>query len=83
MKDPKEVGRRKLEAFLYNVSYYTRTNEMVAKENEALLHTHSGILQMLWNAGFRSSVNEMKVLKGIHAVIEYCREYEEKRHELP
>ena len=23
MKDPKDVGRRKLEAFLYNVSYYT------------------------------------------------------------
>lgn len=83
MKDPKDVGRRKLEAFLYNVSYYTRTNEKVAKENEALLHTHSGILQMLWNTGFRSPVNEMKVLKGIGAVIDYCREFEEKRNELP
>lgn len=83
MKDPKEVGRRKLEAFLYNVSYYTRTRETVTKENEALLHTHSGILQMLWNVGFRSPVNEMKVLKGIHAVLEYCKEFEEKRNDLP
>ena len=83
MKDPKDVGRRKLEAFLYNVSYYTHTNQKVAKENEALLHTHSGILQMLWNTGFRSPVNEMKVLKGIDAVIEYCKEYEEKRNDLP
>lgn len=83
MKDPKDVGRRKLEAFLYNVSYYTRTGEKIAKENEALLHTHSGILQMLWNTGFRSPVNEMKVLKGIHAVIDYCRDFEEKRNELP
>lgn len=83
MKDPKEVGRRKLEAFLYNVSYYTRTNETVAEEKEALLHTHAGILQMLWDAGFRSPVNEVKVLKGIQAVIEYCKEFEEKRDELP
>jgi DNA ligase (NAD+) len=60
MKDPKEVGRRKLEAFLYNVSYYTRTGEKVTAENEELLQTHSGILQMLWNVGFRSPVNEMK-----------------------
>ncbi len=83
MKDPKDVGRRKLEAFLYNVSYYTQTGEKIAKENEALLHTHSGILQMLWNTGFRSPVNEMKVLKGINTVIDYCRDFEEKRNELP
>ncbi len=83
MKDPKEVGRRKLEAFLYNVSYYTHTNEAVAKENEAMLHTHAGILQMLWNAGFRSPVKEMKVLQGIDAVVEYCKEFEEIRNELP
>ncbi len=83
MKDPKEVGRRKLEAFLYNVSYYTRKNETVAKENEDLLHTHSGILQMLWRVGFRSPINEMKVLKGIQAVVDYCSDYEVKRDELP
>jgi DNA ligase (NAD+) len=83
MKDPKEVARRKLEAFLYNVSYYTRTGEAIADENEELLHKHSGILQMLWNVGFRSPLNEMKVLKGINAVIEYCREFEEKRNDLP
>ncbi len=82
MKDPKEVGRRKLEAFLYNVSYYSKTAEPAAPENEAMLHTHSGILQMLWNVGFRSPVNELKVLKGIHAVIDYCKEFEEKRNEL-
>lgn len=83
MKDPKEVSRRKLEAFLYNVSYYTRTNKTIAKENEAMLHTHAGILEMLWNTGFRSPVKEMKVLQGIDAVIEYCTEFEEIRNELP
>lgn len=83
MKDPKEVGRRKLEAFLYNVSYYTTTNQNVSSENDALLHSHSGILQLLWHVGFRSPLHEMKVLKGITAVINYCREFEEKRNELP
>jgi DNA ligase (NAD+) len=83
MKDPKEVGRRKLEAFLYNVSYYTRTNEPVGPSIEASLHTHSGILQMLWNTGFRSPVKEMKVLKGIQAVVEYCNQYEAQRDNLP
>jgi DNA ligase (NAD+) len=83
MKDPKEVGRRKLEAFLYNVSYYTRTSEAVSDEKEAFLHRHSGILQMLWNVGFRSPINEMKVVQGIQAVIDHCSEFEAKRDELP
>ncbi len=61
MKDPKEVGKRKLEAFLYNVSYYTRSAHRVEPGNEELLQTHAGILQMLWNVGFRSPVKEMKV----------------------
>lgn len=83
MKDPKDVGRRKLEAFLYNVSHYTRTTETVNKENEALLQTHAGILQMLWNVGFRSPMSEMKVLTGIQEVINYCNDYETTRDELP
>ena len=37
---------------------------------------------MLWQLGFRSPVKEMKVLKGIQAVIDYCREFEEKRENL-
>ena len=83
MKDPKEVKRRNLEAFLYNISYHTSTGMQVKNENEALLHTHHGNLQMLWNLGFRSPVNEMKVVKGIQAVIDYCNEFEAKRDDLP
>ncbi len=83
MKDPKEVGRRKLEAFLYNVSYYTKTKEPVEQSKEASLHTHAGILHMLWNTGFRSPVKEMKVLKGIQSVVEYCNQYEAERDNLP
>lgn len=83
MKDPKEVGRRKLEAFIYNVSYYTRNNEQLDAAGEALLSTHAGILQMLWNIGFRSPVKEMKVARVIDDVVIQCRVYEEKRDTLP
>jgi DNA ligase (NAD+) len=65
------------------VSYYTRTGAKVNAHKEKLLNTHAGILQMLWNLGFRSPVNEMKVVKGIQAVIDYCNEFEAKRDDLP
>jgi DNA ligase, NAD-dependent len=80
IKDPKEVGKRNLEAFLYSVSHVTHLPG--TKEAEAL-KSHSGSLQMLWDLGFRSPVKEKKVLKGIDAVIEYCDAFEKLRDELP
>ncbi|WP_133991103.1 NAD-dependent DNA ligase LigA [Dinghuibacter silviterrae] len=77
MKDPKEVGRRNLEAFLYHVSYWTPTG---ASETP---HTHSGMLEMLWDLGFRSPQKEKRVFKGIQAVIDYCLEFEQGRDNLP
>ena len=42
IKDPKEVGKRNLEAFVYNISYYTTLRgKKVAKE----LDQHSGSLK--------------------------------------
>jgi DNA ligase (NAD+) len=80
IKDPKEVGRRKLEAFLYNVSY---SSLLPNAKDHALLHHHSGMLQMLWNCGFRSPQNEKKVLHGIQAVIDYVHDFEQHRDDLP
>lgn len=79
MKDPKDVGRRNLEAFLYNISYHTQTSGAPHE----LLQTHSGSLQMLWNLGFRSPVKEMKVVQGIQAVIDYVTAFEQQRDDLP
>jgi DNA ligase (NAD+) len=78
IKDPVEVRRRKLEAFTYQVSYYTTTGK---KQKEP--QTHSESLEMLWDLGFRSPDKEKKVFKGIQAVIDYCLEYEIKRDKLP
>ena len=78
IKDPVEVSRRKLEAFTYQVSYYTTLGK-----NSKEPQTHSETLEMLWDLGFRSPDKEKKVLKGIQEVIAYCNEFEEKRDDLP
>jgi DNA ligase (NAD+) len=78
IKDPKEVKRRNLEAFLYHISYHVDTGGM-----PAALRTHSGSLELLWELGFRSPNKEKKVFKGIKDVIAYCKEFEEGRDELP
>lgn len=77
IKDPVEVGKRKLEAFVYHISYYTL--EHGAKD----LSYHSQTLEMLWELGFRSPEKEKKVLKGIDAVVDYCKDFESKRDDLP
>lgn len=79
IKDPKEVSRRNLEAFLYHISFFTHPVVPVHKK----LQTHSGCLEMLWELGFRSPVKEMKVVKSIEEVIKYCNEFEEQRDDLP
>ena len=38
---------------------------------------------MLWDLGFRSPQKELKTVKGIQAVIDYCHEFEQKRDDLP
>jgi DNA ligase (NAD+) len=81
IKDPKEVSRRNLEAFLYHVSHFTTVSSQRSTINALL--THSGSLEMLWNLGFRSPQKEKKVLKGIQSVINYCHEFEKQRDNLP
>jgi DNA ligase (NAD+) len=80
IKDPKEVGKRSLEAFVYNISYFTTIR---GKKIDEALNKHSGLLEMLWELGFRSPQKEKKVLKGIEAVIKYCNAFEEMRDDLP
>lgn len=80
IKDPAEVRRRNLEAFVYHISDYTL---LPGKELPQELTTHAGSLKLLWDLGFRSPVNEMRVFNGIDPVIQYCLEFEDKRDDLP
>lgn len=77
IKDASIVAKRNLEAFIYHLAYVHTEGEK--KE----IPSHSKSLEMLWELGFRSPVKEMKVLKGIDAVIDFCKAFEEKRDELP
>jgi DNA ligase (NAD+) len=81
IKDTKEVGRRNLEAFLYHVSYIAHGNKKKALKEEPT--THSGMLEMLWQLGFRSPKNEMKVVHGIEGIIQHIAAFEKLRDELP
>jgi DNA ligase (NAD+) len=80
IKDTAEVGKRNLEAFLYHVSYLTTDNLQSTTEKPL---THSGMIEMLWQLGFRSPQKELKVVQGIEGVIEHITNFEIKRDGLP
>ncbi|HXR84551.1 MAG TPA: NAD-dependent DNA ligase LigA [Hanamia sp.] len=82
MKDPASVRKRKLEAILYHVSFIELNKNGLEKYPE-LLNTHSGILQILSECGFRTPVKEKKVLHDIEEVVQFCLDFENKRDELP
>ncbi len=83
IKDSREVGRRNLEAFLYHVSYFTTIDGAAKKGAAKVPQTHSAMLEMLWNLGFRSPQKEKQVFKSIQEVVNYCLAFEKKRDELP
>jgi DNA ligase (NAD+) len=80
IKDPSEVAKRNLEAFVYHISYFSLAKGK--KVPKALTH-HSDSISLLWEMGFRSPEKEKKIFKGIDAVIKYCKEFEAKRDGLP
>jgi DNA ligase (NAD+) len=83
IKDTAEVSKRNLEAFLYHVSFIVdrESNNKLPTTNHQP-STHSGMLEMLWNLGFRSPKNEMQVFKGIDGVIKHVHDFEQVRDNL-
>jgi DNA ligase (NAD+) len=79
IKDSTIVSKRNLEGFLYHVSYISKIDENKPVD----IHSHSNMLELLWNLGFRSPKKEMKVVRGIDAVIHEINEFEKKRDDLP
>ncbi len=78
IKDPKEVKRRKLDAFLYNVGYKSPDNS-----NFPVLHNDT--IGALHNLGFKTSEYnyERCCFGNIQAVIEHIDEFEKTRDDLP
>lgn len=79
IKDPRDVKRRNLEAFLYHVSYVHAIERKYPKQ----LATHGDSLSFLYELGFRTPEKEKKVVMGIEKVISYCQQFEAKRDNLP
>ncbi|GAB3014665.1 NAD-dependent DNA ligase LigA [Niabella terrae] len=80
IKDPGEVRKRNLDAFVYHISDYTL---LPGHDTPAALLAHDSALKLLWELGFRSPVKEMRTFDHIDALIAYCLEFEQQRDELP
>lgn len=76
MKDPKEVAKRGLVAFLYQLGYGV---DAEGKENLKQFKTHDNGIELLGDLGFKVPVQERKVCKNIQEVIDFCKEWEAKR----
>ena len=80
MKDPAEVAKRGLVAFLYQLGYAVDT------ENNDLSHnfkTHDDSINFLAELGFKVPVKEKKVCKNIDEVTDFVLEWQEKRETYP
>ncbi len=81
LQNPKEVAKRKLEAFVYQITY------AVDSQNNNLLgtriKTHYQAIEILHDLGFKTPFKEIKICRGIDEVIDYCREWESKRDAYP
>ncbi len=71
--DPKIVSKRPLDAFIYNVAQVS--------DSDVTLKTHSDMLKLLKQIGFRVNEN-YKVVNGISEVIDYIASWETKRFDL-
>ncbi len=81
LQNPKEVAKRGLEAFVYQITYAVDENG-----NNLLgtkLKKHHESIKMLYELGFKSPYKEIKVCENIDEVIDYCNEWQEKRDSYP
>jgi len=78
LQNPKEVAKRNLVAVVYQLSYAEDE-----KGNKVMPETHYEAIKMLHNLGFKTPLPDMKVCKDIEDVIQYCKEWEQKRRNYP
>jgi len=80
LQDPREVAKKKLDAFLYQITYATD------EKGENLLGTHIKshleALSILRQSGFKVS-QEATLCQGIEEVISFCQNWEQKRETFP
>ena len=82
MKDPKEVAKRNMEAFIYTLGY------AADEEGNSTLQrfdTHKESLDMLAKLGFKvpEEGDERKVCNNIKEVVDFCVNWEKRREDYP
>ncbi|MCY7410076.1 MAG: NAD-dependent DNA ligase LigA, partial [Chitinophagales bacterium] len=79
-QDSNLVAERKLEAFLYHISYAVDENGNDLLKGK--LPSHVGNIEMLFKLGFKTPWRELKKLKGIADVIDVVKDFEARRESL-
>lgn len=78
MKDPMEVAKRRLEAFIYQIGYASnRDGENVL---ESIFPSQFEAINLLGKLGFQVPLEEKARLPSIEAVVDFCLEWEERRN---
>ncbi len=76
MKDPKEVAKRGLEAFIFQLAFAEDKDGNDLLQN---LNTHFESIELLGSLGFKIPTIEKKLCKSIEAAAEFCHFWAEKR----
>ncbi len=77
------VGKESQNLDLFSNNEAGAINQSTNQPITNIPKTHSGLLEMLWQLGFKSPKKEMKTVQGIQAVINYVNEFEAGRDALP
>jgi DNA ligase (NAD+) len=83
VKDSKEVEKRGLEAFIYQLGFAIDTD---GNDRKNQFPTHDSTIELLGTLGFKIPTHEHKersVCKNIEEVIAFCAEWQEKRDSYP
>lgn len=81
IKDPNEVRRRHLEAILYHISFAedANGNNLLAVK----LESHFHCIEILYQCGFKTPLEELRVCRGIEDTEKFVREWDTKRFSFP
>lgn len=78
MKDPKEVTKRGLVAFIYQLGFAA---DQQGENQLSSFNSHHQGIDFLKNLGFKVPVKESRLCKNINEVFDFCREWEAKRED--
>jgi DNA ligase (NAD+) len=80
LQDPREVAKKRLDAFIYQITYATDNREKNLLGSH--IKTHWEALEILKKCGFKVT-NEVKLCEGIEDVIRFCQDWENRREAFP